>query len=129
MNNLNAEWRDELYGFIGGLVNNKGGKAMAIGGISDHIHLLVSMPADMAISDLVRELKKSSTSWIRSEKNRGKFSWQEGYGAFTVSPSACDKVRAYILGQEKHHQTKSFSEEFRELLDKAGVEYDPKYLP
>ena len=129
MKTLDSLWRKDLFDYLGATINHQGGHIHAIDGTSDHVHLLFSLRANHALSDVVRELKKSATAWIREEKNIGKFKWQEGYGAFTVSPSSLEQVRSYILNQEKHHQIKSFSEEFKEMLDVAGVKYDPKYLP
>jgi len=129
MKTLLPDWREELFTYLGTTVNKLSGQTHGVGGTSDHVHLLISLKPHACLSDVVRELKKASTAWIRREKNTGKFLWQEGYGAFTVSPSSLENVRSYILNQEMHHKNKSFSEEYKEMLETAGVEYDPKYLP
>src|SRR5258708_4373506 len=104
-------WRDRLYEYLGGTIQGLAGVPQAIGGIEDHVHLLVGLRATHALADFVREVKKSSTSWIRDEKLELEFSWQEGYSAFTVSPPARKAVRRYILNQQKHHRRRSLIEE------------------
>ena len=94
----------------------------------DHVHLLVGLKATHRLADFMRELKKASSVWVHQEIGEKGFAWQEGYGAFTVSPNARDHVRAYIAGQEEHHRVRTFREELVELLERAGVEYEPKYL-
>jgi REP element-mobilizing transposase RayT len=120
-------WRARLHEYLGGCIRTFGGVPLQVGGVADHVHLLVGLKAIHAPADLVREVKKSSTSWVR-ESFAAKFQWQEGYGAFTVSPRDVDSTVAYILGQEEHHRTKTFQEEYVELLVELGVEYDPRYL-
>jgi REP element-mobilizing transposase RayT len=128
-NLIQKNWEDELHKYICGIANSKEQKVYAIGGVGDHIHLLVSIKPDIAISDLVRDIKANSSRWI-NEKHfvMNKFQWQEGYGAFSYSKSQLDNVIAYINNQEQHHKTKSFKEEYIELLQKYNVEYDEKYL-
>jgi REP element-mobilizing transposase RayT len=113
---------------MGGTVRALDCVPLAVGGVADHVHLLVALNAIHSISQFVRELKVASTKWVHAEIKMPIFSLQEGYGAFTVSPSNCDPVVKYILNQEEHHRIKSFKEEYLELLQKAGVEYDPRYL-
>jgi putative transposase len=103
-------WRDELHSYLGGIVKGLDAHPQGIGGTADHVHLLVSLKPTACLSDFMRELKKSSSAWVRESKC-GVFQWQEGYAAFTVSASARDSVRRYIAGQEEHHRTKSFREE------------------
>jgi len=128
-NLIQKNWEDELHKYICGIANSKEQKVYAIGGVGDHIHLLVSIKPDIAISDLVRDIKANSSRWI-NEKHfvMNIFQWQEGYGAFSYSKSQLDNVIAYINNQEQHHKTKSFKEEYIELLQKYNVEYDEKYL-
>ena len=121
------KWRPELHSYLGGIVKGLGAHPQGIGGIADHVHLLVSLKPTACLSDFMRELKKSSPAWIRESKCPG-FQWQEGHAAFTVSASARDSVRQYIANQEEHHRTKSFREELVEFLEKSGVPYDPRYL-
>ena len=94
----------------------------------DHVHLLVGLKATHCLADFMRELKKASSAWVHEEIGMERFSWQEGYAAFTVSPSARPEVQSYIARQEVHHRKKTFREELVEMLEKAGVEYDPRYL-
>ncbi len=122
-------WKEELYKYICGIVNAKEQKVYAIGGVGDHIHILVSIKPNIAISDLVRDIKANSSKWI-NEKGfvKGKFQWQEGFGAFSYGQSQLDTIIAYIDNQEQHHLKRSFRDEYMELLQKFNVEYDDKYL-
>lgn len=124
-----AELRPALYAYIGGIVRNQHGALLSIGGIEDHVHVLLRWRADRALSDLMRDLKSDSSEWTHQTYPRQPFGWQEGYAAFSVSASAKDKVVAYIENQQEHHRTRSFGEELRALLDAHGVEYDPRFLP
>jgi REP element-mobilizing transposase RayT len=103
------------------------GVAEIVGGVEDHVHLLVSLRPVHCIADVLRDMKKESTNWVKEHFERG-FSWQEGYAAFTVSPSATNSVRNYIANQEEHHRKYSFVDELKGLLEKAGIDYDEKYL-
>lgn len=96
--------------------------------MADHVHLLVGLKATHCLSDVMRELKKASSVWVHEQVSRPTFAWQEGYAAFTVSATSREAVKHYIANQEEHHRVKSFREELVEMLNKAGVEYDPKYL-
>jgi REP element-mobilizing transposase RayT len=126
---ISKNFKDELYKYITGIIRNKGQKLLQIGGISDHIHLLIGIEPDIAISDLIKEIKKSSTIHINKNKwTAGKFYWQDGFGAFSYSKSQISSVANYIENQESHHKKKSFEEEYKEILEKFGVEYDEKYL-
>ena len=122
------EWRDRLHEYMGGSIRGFGGVSEIVGGTSDHVHLLVRLRATHALADVMRELKKTSSAWVHEQIGDASFAWQEGYAAFTVSATARDGVRRYIANQEEHHRLRSFLEELVALLDKAGVEYDPKYL-
>lgn len=128
-NLINKEWQDELQKYICGIVNGKDQKVYAIGGMPDHIHILASIKPNIAISDLVRDIKSNSSKWI-NEKGfvLGKFQWQEGFGAFSHAQSQLDTVIGYINKQEEHHKKKSFKNEYLELLQKFDVGYDEKYL-
>jgi len=103
------------------------GVAEIIGGVDDHVHLLASLRPVHCIADVLRDMKKDSTLWVKENFDR-RFLWQEGYAAFTVSPSAIDSVRNYIANQEEHHRKYSFVDELKELLARAGIEYEEKYL-
>jgi putative transposase len=96
--------------------------------MADHVHLLVGLKATHCLADFMRELKKASSAWVHEEIGMQRFAWQEGYGAFTVSPSARSEVQSYIARQEVHHRNRTFREELVEFLEKAGVEYDSRYL-
>ena len=118
-----------LYAYIGGTTKALKGVLIASGGVDDHIHLLVRLPAILSIADLVRQIKCSSTNWVRTTYPQyNRFAWQEGYGAFSVSKSVKEQVITYIDNQKLHHKTLSFHDEFLFLLDKHGIEYDEKYL-
>lgn len=127
--NLIHKWKDELYKYICGIVNHHHQKVYAINGMPDHIHLLLSIKPDCMLSNLMRNIKASSSKWINTKKFlKGKFQWQEGFGAFSCSQSQLDFVIAYINNQEKHHSKKSFKQEYIELLKKYKIEFDEKYV-
>jgi REP element-mobilizing transposase RayT len=128
-NLISKTWKEDLYKYICGIVNGKDQKVYAIGGVSDHIHILLSIKPNISPSDLIRDIKANSSKWINEKKYIvGKFQWQEGFGAFSYSKSHLDTVIAYINNQEEHHQKKSFKEEYLKLLQKYDIEYDEKYL-
>lgn len=119
----------ELHAYLGGIVRDLGGIPIEIGGVADHVHLLVRLKPTLALADALREIKAGSSKWLNEEKFKMlKFGWQDGYSAFTVSESQVNKVRAYIRGQEEHHRRVSFQDELRELLRRHGIEYDERYL-
>jgi REP element-mobilizing transposase RayT len=121
--------KEELYKYISGIIKNKGQKLLAINGMSDHIHLLISMNTRLSVSELVREIKKHATGFINDKKILdGKFYWQEGYGAFSYSNSEIPAVIQYIQNQEEHHKKRTFREEYVKLLEEFQIEYDDKYL-
>jgi putative transposase len=121
-------WRDRLYEYLGGTIQGLNGVPQAIGGVEDHVHLLVGLRATYTLADFVREVKKSSSTWIHDEKLESEFFWQEGYSAFTVSPPARAAVRRYIRNQQKHHRRRSFIEELTSMLEEAEIAFDPQYL-
>jgi REP element-mobilizing transposase RayT len=121
-------WRPRLHEYMGGTIRGFGAVAEGIGGTADHIHLLVGLKATHCLADVLRELKKTSSIWIHEELKIAGFAWQEGYSAFTVSATAREAVLRYIANQEEHHRVKSYREELVELLKRAGIEYDPRYL-
>ena len=126
---IHTSWEEELYKYISGIVRNKGQKMLAINGMPDHIHFIIGMKPSCCLSDLVREIKKSSNDFINEKKfSRYKFSWQEGYGAFSYSHSALDNVIQYVNNQKEHHRIISFKEEYKEFLEKFEVEFREEYL-
>ena len=125
---IEAEWRSRLHEYLGGAIRGLGGYSEGVGGVSDHVHLLVGLRATHRLADVMRELKKASSVWIHEEIGVKEFAWQDGYSAFSVSATARDAVKKYIAHQEEHHRVKSFREELIELLDKAGIQFDPKYF-
>lgn len=126
---IHASWEEELYKYISGVIKNKEQKLIAINGMPDHIHILIGMKPSCNLSDLVREIKKASNEFIKEKKFvKGKFSWQEGYGAFSYNHSVLGNIVDYIKNQKEHHRKKSFKEEYMELLDKFEIEYKPEYL-
>lgn len=129
VNLINSNWEEELYKYITGIVTNKEQKLLIINGMPDHIHILIGMRPSCCLSDLVREIKKSSNEFINKKKFvRGKFLWQEGYGAFSYSHSALDNVIAYIQNQKEHHRKRTFKEEYKEFLSKFQIEHKDEYL-
>jgi putative transposase len=121
-------WRDRLHEYLGGTVNGLKGVTQGVGGTVDHVHLLVGLKTTHRVADFVRELKKASSVWVHETIGLKRFAWQEGYGAFTVSATARNQVKIYIANQEEHHRRKTFREEFKELLERAGIDYDDKWL-
>ncbi len=122
-------WKDELYKYITGIVENRRQHLMAIGGHYDHVHMLVSLSPTMSCSDLMAEVKRSSSKWINDKRFvLGRFSWQEGFGAFSYSQSQIQNVIQYIQNQEDHHRVKTFREEYILFLKQFHVDYDEKYI-
>jgi len=127
---LHGEKKIRVFKYMTGIIKNLGHKPIIINGMADHIHILIGLSPDKTISDLVKEVKRSSTNFINEQRwFPGKFSWQEGYGAFSYGQSQLPTVINYIKNQEKHHQTKDFREEYISLLKKFKTEFDEKWLP
>lgn len=126
---IHEQWEERLYKYITGVIQNKEQKMLAINGMPDHIHFLIGMRPSACLSDIVREVKKSSNDFIKENKLcRSQFNWQEGYGAFSYGQSQLDNVIAYILNQKQHHQKQTFKDEYKTLLKKFNIEHDEKYL-
>ena len=125
---IEPTWRARLHEYLGGTIAGLGGITQGVGGVADHVHLLVGLKATHCLADVLRELKKASSVWVHEQIGLSGFAWQEGYAAFTVSATARAAVRLYIANQEEHHRAKSYREELVEMLERAGVEYDPRYL-
>ena len=121
--------KNDIYKYIVGIIKRKNQKPMIINGMPDHVHILIGFSPDIAISDLVRDIKSNSSNFINENKLiPGKFSWQKGFGAFTYSKSQVPRVARYIENQEEHHRMKTFKEEYLELLEKFEVDYKKHYL-
>jgi putative transposase len=125
---ISLEWRCALHEYLGGTVRGLGGFPEGIGGVADHVHLLIGLRATHCLADVLRELKKASSAWVHKQIGFSSFGWQEGYAAFTVSATARESVQKYIANQEEHHRTRSFEQEQLAMLNTAGIEYDPRYL-
>jgi REP element-mobilizing transposase RayT len=126
---IQPEWEDELYKFISGIVRKKEQKLIAVNGMPDHIHFLLGMKPACCLSDLVREVKKSSNEFINEKKfSPFKFDWQVGFGAFSYGQSQLDMVIAYIAGQKQHHRKQTFREEYIGLLKKFNIEHEEQFL-
>ncbi len=120
--------RDRLHAYMGGILHEMEVVPESIGGMADHVHILAGFRATHAIAGIVHDVKRGSSAWVHGELKHSKFAWQTGYAALTVSPSQTAAVKQYIEKQEEHHRHRSFQEEYRELLEKAGIGYDEKYL-
>jgi len=120
---------DRLTAYLGGMIKTQGGQAIEINGPEDHLHVLAGLPATTALADGMRDLKTNSSKWIHETfPDLRAFAWQDGYAAFSVSPSVLSKVAAYVRNQQAHHKKVSFDEELKRLLDGHGIAYDPRYL-
>ena len=126
---IEAKHREELHKYISGVVTNKGQKLLAIFCMPDHIHILLNLQPNVNTSDIVRDIKANSSRFINEQGwIKGKFNWQEGFGAFSAYGRQLDTVIKYILNQEEHHRKKTFREEYFELLKEFEIEFDEKYL-
>jgi len=122
-------FKEELYQYISGIIKNNNHKLLAIGGMPDHLHILIGMRPTQSVSDLMQDIKGSSSKWINEKKFLNvKFEWQDGYGAFSYSKSHVDAVIDYIKNQEQHHAVKTFREEYLDILKKYEVDYDERYI-
>jgi putative transposase len=126
---IDPGWEEELRKYITGIIQQKGHKMLAVGNMSDHIHLFIQFKPNRSISELVREIKKSSTEWINKNRlTKSKFQWQEGYGAFSYSKEDISAICNYVEHQKEHHKTVSFKEEYIALLNEFCIEYKEEYL-
>ncbi|HEY7915103.1 MAG TPA: IS200/IS605 family transposase [Blastocatellia bacterium] len=126
---IDPEWKDRLFSYIGGVLQNKNAKLLCAGGMPDHIHLYVSLPSTTTLAEIVNAMKANSSRWVHdSFPERREFAWQKGYGAFSISKSIETRLIEYMKNQQEHHRRRSFKEEFLKLLDRHGVEYNEQYL-
>ena len=126
---IKPDTQERLYEYVGGIIRDQKGKLIEIGGMPDHVHILVRLSPTIAISDVLRVTKANSSKWFNETFHPAMpFAWQRGFGAFSVSSSHVNKVRSYIRNQTQHHKTMSFREEYLELLQRHGIEFDERYL-
>jgi len=123
-----ASARGILFPYAEGIVNRVGGSLIDVGGMPDHLHLLIRLPTGLSVADAVRTIKANSSKWINEQVTRSKFGWQRGYGAFSVSHSDLPRVAEYVRNQEQHHRTRTFEEELEILLKLHKIEYDKRFL-
>jgi len=128
MPQIKDEWSARLHEYLGGLIRAADGIPECVGGVADHVHLLVGLKATHTLSSFVQDVKQASSRWVHESIGVKDFAWQQGYAAFTVSISNRDTVRDYIVKQPEHHRTKTFQEEYLSLLKKHEVAHEEKYL-
>ena len=126
---ITPEIEPELFAYVGGILKNHESRLLDAGGTADHIHLLVSQSKNVSLSSLMKDVKKDSSSWIKTKGNQFRnFHWQDGYGAFSIGKSDIRELKRYIAGQKEHHRKRTFQEELIEFLEVYGVAYDECYL-
>jgi REP element-mobilizing transposase RayT len=126
---LDASVRPSLHGYLATVARNMDCEAYRVGSVADHVHLAIRLSRTVPIAKLVEELKTSSSKWLKTQSAElAMFAWQRGYGAFSVGPSDLDALRAYVDGQEEHHRTRTFQDEFRAFLTKYGIEFNERYV-
>lgn len=126
---MQEEIQPEVFSYISGTITNKGNKSIIVNGMPDHVHIFIGANTAMAVNDLVRDIKRSSSLFINEKKLiKGKFAWQEGFGVFSYSRSHVDRVYHYILNQKRHHIKKTFRMEYLEFLKKYSVDFDERFL-
>jgi putative transposase len=126
---ISYSWKEHLHKYITGIIQNQGHKLITINTMPNHAHIFIGMKPDAALSDLVRDVKRDSTNFVNNEiKLRGRFGWQEGFGAFSYSHSQINSVVKYIVNQEEHHRRKTFREEYETMLKDFAMEYNDRYV-
>lgn len=126
---IDADLQSRLWPYLGGIARDNGMKALAIGGVEDHAHLLLSLPSRLAVAKAMQLVKGGSSKWVHDTfPDRRDFAWQEGYGAFSIGVSQIDDTKRYIENQAEHHHRHTFEEEFIAFLERHGIEYDPRYV-
>ena len=125
---IRPEWIGRLHAYLGGAARTLQVVPQAVGGVADHVHLLLGLRATHRLADVMRDVKRVSSAWVHETIDDKEFEWQDGYGAFTVSASLLQRVKGYIERQQEHHHKKTFQDEYVELLRLSGLEYDERYL-
>jgi REP element-mobilizing transposase RayT len=125
---IRPDWRDDLYGYMGGIIREEKGILLVAGGMADHVHLLAKLPPTIAVSDMLRLIKANSSKWANERNDVRYFEWQLGYAAFSVSESQANRVQDYIRSQEDHHRVQTFREEYLLLLRKHKIDFDERYV-
>lgn len=126
---LDANVRPRMHAYLATICRDLGAEFVHVGGVADHVHIVTTLPRTLSQAQLIEQIKKTSSKWIKTLDARYRaFSWQRGYGAFSVSPSQTDAVLRYIGSQKEHHRTRTFQEEYRELLRKHGIDFDERYV-
>jgi REP element-mobilizing transposase RayT len=129
MSLIQKTWQEQLYKYIIAIIQKHGHKVLSIGGTHDHVHVLFGFRPTQALANLIKEIKRDSSEWINQQRLvLGRFSWQEGYGAFSYSKSHVAQVAKYIETQEEHHKKKTFIDEYKKILNDFGLEYDEGYI-
>jgi REP element-mobilizing transposase RayT len=125
---IEPDWQGRLHAYLIGTVKGLGGVTLAVGGVADHVHMLVGLKPTHCVSDFMRDLKKSSSGWVHDELFKRQFGWQEGYAAFSEGASSLERLEGYIANQEEHHKKISSFDELIELCREAGIEIDRRYF-
>ena len=125
---IGKDWRARLHAYLGGIVNGLAGVPLAIGGVEDHVHLLVGLKSSHRVDYFLRDLKADSSEWVHKEMRKRTFAWQTGYAAISVSQADVESVKKYVLTQEEHHRRKTFQEELVDILKASGIDYDDRFL-
>jgi REP element-mobilizing transposase RayT len=126
---ITQDIEQRVWAYLGGIACQNNLKPLLIGGVDDHVHMLLSMPPSISVSEAIKRIKGGSSGWVKDNFHGLKrFGWQDGYGAFTVSKTQIPEVDEYIRNQREHHRLKTFQEEYRAFLDKHEIEYDERYL-
>ncbi len=126
---LDSATRPRMHAYLATICRDLGGEAFCVGGVSDHVHVVTTLPRTLSQAELIEQIKKPSSKWIKAfgARYRG-FSWQRGYAAFSMSPSQLEVVLQYVQRQEEHHRTHTFQDEYRELLRRHNIEFDEQYV-
>jgi putative transposase len=126
---LGSDVRPRMHAYLATVCRDLGAELVRVGGVADHVHIVTTLPRTVSQAQLIEEIKKTSSKWIKALEARYRgFFWQRGYGAFSVSPTQGDAVLQYVKAQQEHHRTQTFQEEYRELLRRHGVDFDEQYV-